>query len=58
MTTEISVIGIFALLFIGCLIGFILGGAVISHIWQKNISEALSPGWAKKIERKIQGWED
>jgi hypothetical protein len=58
MTTEISVIGIFALLFIGWILGFIIGGAVISHIWQKNISEALSPGWAKKIERKIQGRED
>ena len=55
MTTEISIIGIFALLLIGCVLGFIVGWEIASRVWNRMISEVLSPGWAKKIEGKIHG---
>ena len=55
MTTEISIIGIFALLLIGCVLGFIIGWEIANKVWERTISDMLSPGWAKKIEGKIHG---
>ena len=58
MTTEISVIGIFSLMFIGVVIGFLIGSAISDMLWKKAIDKALSPGWTKKIEKKRNGWDN
>jgi uncharacterized protein YqgC (DUF456 family) len=57
MTTEISVIGIFSLMFIGVVIGILVGSVISDMLWKKAIGKALSPGWANKIEKKRNGWE-
>ena len=55
MTTEISIIGIFALLLIGYVLCFIVGWEIANKVWERTNSDMLSPGRAKKIEGKIQG---
>jgi uncharacterized protein YqgC (DUF456 family) len=57
MTTEISVIGIFSLMFIGVIIGMFLGLLITDMLWKKAIDKALSPGWTKKIEKIRNGLE-
>ena len=54
MTTEISIIGIFALLLIGCVLGFIVGWEIANKVWERTISDMLSPGWAKRLREKFR----
>ena len=44
MTTEISIIGIFALLLIGYVLAFIVGWEIANKVWERTISDMLSPG--------------
>ena len=55
MTTEISIIGIFALLLIGCSLGFIVGWEVANRVWERTISDMLSPGMiiSTRVEESI-----
>lgn len=58
MTTEISVIGIFALLFMGLVMGLMIGAFISDSMWKQAIKGVMGPGWEKKVERRKNGWDE